>query len=66
MARREWNNLDSGKTYLISAGNGWSLTMNADGTVTLAHGHSTARATTAASLTIEPDPGQGDRVPPAK
>lgn len=68
MAHREWNNLNTANSYTISAGNGWTLVMNSDGTVTLRHGGgaSAKAAALTTDMTINPDPGDGQRVPPSK
>lgn len=65
MPGREWNNLPTNTQYTIRAMNGWALTLNSDGTVTLKHGGSQAAASAATSMTIDPDPG-GGTVPPGK
>ena len=67
MAHREWNNLPGNTQYTIAAKNGWTMSLNADGTVTLKHGNgNVASDGTSTSLTISPDPGAGDPVPPSK
>lgn len=66
MAHREWNNLPGNTQYTITAMNGWALTLNGDGTVTLKHGGGQAAVSAATSMTISPDPGTGDAVPPGK
>ena len=61
MSKREWNNLPGNTQYTITAMDGWTLTANSDGTVTLKHGgggHSAATSA-ATSMTINPDPGSG-------
>lgn len=66
MAHREWNNLPGNTQYTITAMNGWALSLNNDGTVTLKHGGGHASASASTSMTISPDPGSGDPVPPGK
>lgn len=65
MAKRQWKHLVPGTTYILSAGDGWALSMNPDGTVSLA---STGSASDAKSvdLSITPDPGDGEKDPPTK
>ena len=66
MPHREWNNLPGNTQYTIAAMNGWTLTANPDGTVTLKHGGGHGAAASAAtSMTINPDPGTGNAVPPS-
>lgn len=69
MAKRDWNHLDPSTTYVISAANGWRLTMNPNGTVSMTHGGSssaTATATATTDMSIQPDPGNGEPFPPTK
>ena len=65
MARREWKNLDPSETYIIAAGDGWGLTMNSDGTASLAFSGSGVQAN-AVDLSVTPDPGQGNKYPPTE
>ena len=65
MAHREWNDLPDTTHYTIKARDGWELSMNHDGTVTLKCGKGRAAASAATSMTINPDPGSGTPVPPA-
>ena len=65
MAAREWNDLPQNTHYTITAMNGWTLTKNNDGTVTLKHGGNQATVSAATSMTIDPDPGAGT-TPPGK
>lgn len=64
MARRDWNHLDPNTTYIISASNGWSLSMNGDGTVSMTHNGQGAEDGGGVGMVIDPDPGDGSRVPP--
>jgi hypothetical protein len=55
--------LDPNTTYTITASNGWTLSMNGDGTVSMIHnGHGVEGG--GAGMVIDPDPGDGSRVPP--
>jgi hypothetical protein len=63
MAKRQWRHLDTATTYVFSPGNGWAFTMNADGTVSLAH-KGAASLAAAVDMSIDPDPGGGDKYPP--
>lgn len=65
MAKREWKHLDPGTTYILTAGDGWALTANGDGTVSLASTGTAANASSA-DLSISPDPGTGNRNPPTE
>ncbi len=65
MAKREWKHLDPSVTYILSAGDGWTLTMNSDGTVSLASS-GTASEANSADLSFTPDPGSGNRNPPTE
>ena len=67
MGYREWNDLPGTKTYTISAKNGWAMTLNPDGTITMRHGGgASSQAAANTSMTIDPDPGTGTPVPPGK
>ncbi len=63
MAKRQWKHLDPATTYVLSAGDGWTFTMNADGTVSLAY-KGAASLAAGAGMTIDPDPGNGEKYPP--
>lgn len=65
MAKRQWKHLVPGTTYILTAGDGWTLTMNGDGTVSLASTGSAAEANSV-DLSISPDPGAGDKYPPTE
>lgn len=65
MAKRQWKNLDPGTTYIIAAGDGWALSKNEDGTVSLASTGVEVEAN-AIDLEIQPDPGQGTKYPPTE
>lgn len=63
MAKRQWKHLDTAVTYTLSAGNGWSLSMNGDGTVSLAYS-GTGSEVSGVDLSADPDPGNGEKYPP--
>ncbi|MBS1767817.1 MAG: hypothetical protein JST05_10515 [Acidobacteria bacterium] len=65
MAQRQWKHLDTATTYVIVASDGWTLSMNADGTANLTYtgGASDVKGV---DLAIEPDPGGGEKYPPTK
>lgn len=63
MVKRQWKHLNQGTTYTFTAGNGWSLSMNPDGSVRLAFTGSSVDAS-GVDLSTDPDPGQGDKYPP--
>ena len=65
MANREWKHLDPAVTYILSAGNGWALSMNGDGTVNLAYA-GPASEVNGVDFSTAPDPGSGSRNPPTK
>ena len=65
MAKRQWKHLDTSTTYVISASDGWALSMNGDGTVNLAY-TGIASDVAGVDMVIEPDPGQGDKYPPTE
>lgn len=65
MAKRQWKHLDPATTYVLRAENGWAMTMNGDGTVNLAYTSGVATGT-GVNLTIDPDPGAGDKYPPTE
>ncbi len=63
MAKRQWKHLNQGTTYILSAGNGWALSMNGDGTVSLSYS-GTGSEVSGVDLSADPDPGGGDKYPP--
>ncbi|HET6331479.1 MAG TPA: hypothetical protein VFF76_11890 [Holophagaceae bacterium] len=65
MAKRQWKNLDQGTTYIITAGDGWALSKNTDGTVSLAYTGTAAQANNV-DLAMDPDPGAGNKYPPTE
>ena len=65
MANREWKHLDPAITYILSAGDGWTLSMNGDGTVSLASS-GTASDANSVDLSFTPDPGSGSKNPPTE
>ena len=65
MAKRQWKNLDPGTTYIITAGDGWALSLNGDGTVSLASTGVGGQANNV-DLSMDPDPGQGQKYPPTE
>lgn len=65
MAKREWKHLDQNTIYVLSAGNGWALSMNGDGTVNLAY-TGTASEVSGVDFATNPDPGTGNKNPPTE
>lgn len=65
MAKRQWKHLNQGTTYTLTAGNGWSLSMNENGTVNLAFS-GVGGEVSGIDLSADPDPGSGDKNPPTE
>ncbi len=65
MRRRHWQKLDPATTYTLKAENGWTFSMNPDGSVSLTF-KTMASATAGVDLSVDPDPGQGAPYPPTQ
>lgn len=66
MSKRQWKHLDTATTYVIQAENGWTLSMNGDGTVNLAYSGAASQGSGTVDMTMDPDPGNGDKYPPTE
>ena len=64
MAKRQWKNLNTGTPYTFTPSNGWSFSLNGDGSATLTYTGSAAGLASNVDLTVSPDPGGGDKYPP--